>query len=152
MMTEDDAGRWAREYDFPAVTAGKAVKAEFDMAWPAGMRALVFNTRRPYFSDIRVRQALTLLFDFEWQNNNLYHNLYARTQSYFARSELASTGHPASAKERAWLAPFPDAVTPEAMEGTFRQPVSDGSGQDRGNRRKALQLLQAAGYEQVDGA
>lgn len=151
MTTEDDAGRWAREYDFPAVAAGQAVKAEFDMAWPAGMRALVFNTRRPYFSDIRVRQALTLLFDFEWQNNNLYHNLYARTQSYFARSELASTGHPASAKERAWLAPFPDAVTPEAMEGTLRQPVSDGSGQDRGNRRKALQLFQAAGYEQVDG-
>lgn len=151
VLTEDDAGQWSAEYDFPAVKAGKVAKAEFDSARPAGMHALVFNTRRAIFTDIRVRKALTFLFDFEWQNANLYRNLYQRTQSFFERSELSSAGRPADARERALLASFPNAVTPEIMEGTFHQPVSDGSGRDRNNRRKALRLLQAAGYTQVDG-
>ncbi|MEJ2124990.1 MAG: extracellular solute-binding protein, partial [Alphaproteobacteria bacterium] len=131
VMTEDDAGQWATEYDFPAIKSGKVIKAEFEIARPAGMHALVFNTRRPIFSDIRVRQALTLLFDFEWQNANLFRNLYKRTQSFFERSELSSAGRPADERERTLLAPFPDAVTPEIMAGTFHQPVSDGSGRDR---------------------
>jgi peptide/nickel transport system substrate-binding protein len=151
VLSEDDAGQWASEYDFPAVTSGKVAKAEFDSARPAGMHALVFNTRRAIFTDIRVRKALTFLFDFEWQNANLYRSLYQRTQSFFERSELSSAGRPADLRERTLLAPFPNAVTPEIMEGTFHQPVSDGSGRDRNNRRKALRLLQAAGYTQVDG-
>ncbi len=73
------------------------------------MSALVFNTRRPLFADPRVREALIKLFDFEWVNRTLYHGQYARTESYFARSDLSSHGHPADAAERALLAPFADA-------------------------------------------
>lgn len=149
--TESDPGRWARDYDFPAVADGRVVKATFETGTPSGMLGLVFNTRRPFFADRRVREALILLFDFEWLNKNLFHGLYERTQSYFDGSELSSHGRPADARERELLGAFPDAVTEAAMNGTLTQPVTDGSGRDRNNRRNALQLLKDAGYEPVDG-
>ena len=86
------------------------------------MTALVFNTRRAVFKDARVREALIYLFDFEWINRTLYAGLYQRTQSYFERSILASAGRPADAREREILAPFPDAVKPAVMDGTYRFP------------------------------
>ena len=149
--TESDPGRWARDYDFPAVADGRVVKATFETGTPSGMLGLVFNTRRPFFADRRVREALILLFDFEWLNKNLFHGLYERTQSYFDGSELSSHGRPADAREKELLGAFPDAVTEAAMNGTLTQPVTDGSGRDRNNRRNALQLLKDAGYEPVDG-
>ncbi len=148
---ESDPGRWAREYDFPAAADGRVVRKNFQTGTPSGMSGLVFNTRRPIFADRRMREALILLFDFEWQNKSLYHALYERTQSYFDGSELSSHGRPADARERALLAPFPDAVMPAAMEGTLSQPATDGSGRDRDNLRKALLLLQEAGYELKSG-
>ena len=101
------------------------------------MTALVFNTRRAVFSDPRVRRALMMLFDFEWINRTLYNGLFKRTTSYFERSYLASTGRPADARERALLAPFPNAVRPEFLEGTYHFPISDGSGQNRANQKAA---------------
>jgi peptide/nickel transport system substrate-binding protein len=148
---ESDPGRWTREYDFPAVVDGRVLKESFKTGTPAGMSGLVFNTRRPLFADARVRQAIILLFDFEWQNKNLHHGLYERTQSYFHRSELASYGRPADARETELLAPFPGAVSTEAMNGALKQPSTDGSGRDRSNLRRALQLLAEAGYQLKDG-
>ncbi len=144
---ESDPSRWAREYDFPAITDGRVAKETFKTGTPSGMNGLVFNTRRPIFADRRVREALILLFDFEWVNENLYHGLYQRTESYFDGSELSCHGQPADEREKQLLAPFGDAVTEAAMNGTMRQPVSDGSGRDRKNRRRALELLKSAGYE-----
>lgn len=148
---ESDPGRWALGYDFPAVTQGRVLKEELPLAIPSGMSGLVFNTRRDLFADLRVRQALTLVFDFEWLNKTLYHGQYARTQSYFDRSELSSHGRPADAYERELLAPFPDAVAPAILEGTFSLPKSDGTGRNRANRRRALALLKQAGYVLRDG-
>ena len=148
---ESDPGRWAREYDFPAIADGRVVKQSFGTGLPAGMSGLVFNTRRPFFADPRVRQAVILLFDFEWQNKNLHHGLYERTQSYFHGSELSSHGRAADARETELLSAFPNAVSAEAMNGTLKQPVTDGSGRDRANLRRALQLLQEAGYALKDG-
>jgi peptide/nickel transport system substrate-binding protein len=151
ILAESDPGRWARDYDFPAVQEGRVIKRTFDLGIPAGMSGLALNTRRPIFADIRVRQALNLLFDFEWMNKNLYHGLYTRTQSYFDGSELSFYGRPADARERELLAPYPGAVLPEAMEGRLTQPVSDGTGRNRDNRRAAIALFQQAGYDQIDG-
>ncbi|MFV0297829.1 MAG: extracellular solute-binding protein [Hyphomicrobiaceae bacterium] len=149
--TEDDAGRWAEGYGFPAVTSGRVKRAEVPIGWPAGMTAFVFNTRRPVFADQRVRQALILIFDFEWVNRNLFHGRYVRTQSYFARSDLSSHGRPASARERALLAPYLSQVKPAVMDGTYHFPESDGSGRNRDNLRKAYELLRQAGYRQRGG-
>ncbi|MEZ5925775.1 MAG: extracellular solute-binding protein [Hyphomicrobiaceae bacterium] len=148
---ETDPSSWSSAFNFPAVTQGKVERLELDVAVPAGMSAFVMNTRRPLLKDPRVRQALIQLFDFEWVNRNLYHGLYSRTESYFERSELSSSGRPADERERKLLAPFPDAVKPEVLEGTFRFPESDGSGRDRKPLREALGLLKQAGYELKDG-
>jgi len=151
VRSEDDAGRWAEGYDFPAVRDGRIARAELPTGWPAGMTALVFNTRRPYFADARVRRALILAFDFEWVNRNLFHGHYARTQSFFARSELSSYGKPADETERTLLAPWLSQVKPDILDGRFALPVSDGSGRNRTNLRTALALLREAGYEQKNG-
>ena len=145
LRLEEDPGRWADAYDIDAVHDGRIVKAEFDIGLPAGMTALVFNTRRAVFSDPRVRRALMMLFDFEWINRTLYNGFFKRTTSYFERSYLASTGRPADARERALLAPFPNAVRPEFLEGTYRFPTTDGSGQNRANQKAAYALLTEAG-------
>jgi peptide/nickel transport system substrate-binding protein len=110
------------------------------------MLGYVFNTRRPIFADIRVREALLTLFDFEWINHNFFFDLYQRTGSYFDGSELSARGVPAGDAERKLLAPFPDAVREDIMEGRWSPPKSDGSGRDRALRRHALALLADAGY------
>jgi peptide/nickel transport system substrate-binding protein len=145
LRLEEDPGRWAGGYNIPAVHDGRIIKGEFEIGLPAGMTALVFNARRPIFSDPRVRHALMTLFDFEWCNRTLFNGLYKRTESYFERSYLASTGHPADARERSLLVPFPDAVRPDILEGTYRFPTSDGSGQNRPNQKAAFALLTEAG-------
>jgi peptide/nickel transport system substrate-binding protein len=82
LRNEDNPARWAQSYTFPAVRSGDVIRADIPIGLPAGMTALVFNTRKPVFSDPRVREALILLFNFEWINSNLYHGLYSRTQSF----------------------------------------------------------------------
>jgi peptide/nickel transport system substrate-binding protein len=146
-LPESDPTRWATQYNFPAVADGRVVLEEFQTDAPKAMIGFVFNTARPVFADPRVREALTRCVDFEWLNRSLYHGLYQRTGSYFQGSELSALGTPASEAERALLAPFPDAVRPDVMEGTWAPPVSDGTGADRNALRAAFQLLTEAGYE-----
>ena len=88
-------------------------------------------------------KALATMFDFEWINANLYAGVYKRSKSFFDDSELSAAGRPASAKERALLAPFPGAVRDDILEGRWAPPVSDGTGRDRALARKALDLLAA---------
>jgi peptide/nickel transport system substrate-binding protein len=147
VRAEDDPGRWTTEYDFPAMKDGRVRKAVFGTGLPSGMRALVFNTRRPMFADRRVRTALTYLFDFEWVNKTLYHDVYRRTESYFDNSDLSSHGRAANDRERALLKPFPDAVMPSIMAEGYDAPRGDATGQNREGRAKALSLLKDAGYE-----
>jgi peptide/nickel transport system substrate-binding protein len=144
---ETDPTRWQTGYDFPAMRDGRVVKEEFPTGLPKFASDFVFNTRRPVFSDIRVRQAIALLFDFEWVNRNFFYGLYRRSASFFDDSELSAFHRPADARERALLAPFPDAVRADVLDGTWSPPVSDGSGRDREALRQALALLEAAGYE-----
>jgi len=80
-------------------------------------------------------------------NRTLYHGQYARTESYFARSDLSSHGRSADTTERALLAPYASEVKPSIMDGTFSFPASDGSGENRDGRREALELLGQAGYQ-----
>src|SRR5262249_8039828 len=105
------------------------------------------NTRQPVFADIRVREALAMLFDFEWINHNLFFDLYRRTASYFDGSELSAHGRPADARERALLAPFADAVHADVMDGTWSPAKSDGSGRDGAILQRAIALFASAGYE-----
>lgn len=145
--TETSPVRWTTSYNFPGLEDHRVWRASLPIGGPKGMEGFVFNLRRPMFDDIRVREALGMMFDFEWINANLFGGLYTRTKSFFDDSELASTGRPASAAERALLAPFLGAVRADIMEGRWRPPQTDGSGHDRIWPKRALKLLAAAGYE-----
>ena len=149
---ETDPTRWLTGYDVPAVRDGRIVRQTIHSGLPKGMEGFAFNTRRPMFADRRVREALGDMFDFEWINGVLFGGLYRRTESFFADSDLASTGRPATGQERALLAPFPDAVRPDILDGTWSLPRTDGSGRDRTQARAALGLLKQAGYTVKDGA
>ena len=147
LRVETDPGRWQTAYDFPALREGKVVKEEFPYGLPKGMDGLVFNTRRPMFSDIRVREAILNLFDFEWINHTYFFDLYRRTASYFDGCDLSAHGVPANARERELLRPFPGVIRPDIMEGTWAPPKTDGSGRDRQGLRRAFALFKQAGYE-----
>jgi peptide/nickel transport system substrate-binding protein len=145
--TETDPTRWQTAYDFPAVREHRVVKESFPYGLPKGMAGMVLNTRRPMFADVRAREAMLYLFDFEWINHNLFFDQYRRTASYFDDCDLSAHGRAAGARERELLAPFPNATRADILDGTWSPPVSDGSGRDRKNLRRALSLFAAAGYK-----
>ncbi len=147
---ESEPLRWHDGYDFPAVRNGEVIRDTIKPGVPQPSEYLVFNTRRPIFADIRVRQALTLLFDFEWINRNYFFGLYARAAGFFAGSELSAYGRPADDRERELLKPFASHIPPDILDGSYRLPVTDGSGRDRVTLRSALTLLSQAGYD-LDG-
>src|SRR5262249_27623050 len=148
---ENDPGRWMTAYDVPAVRDGRIVKESFPSGTPKIISAFVFNTRRPIFADIRVREAIGELFDFEWINHNVFHELYRRAAGFFEGSELSARGRAADARERALLEPYPDAVRADVMEGRYAPLVTDGSGRDRAALKRALARFTAAGFDLVKG-
>ncbi|MFC3162483.1 extracellular solute-binding protein [Ciceribacter thiooxidans] len=143
---DGDANHWDRAYDFPAVQKGDVVKEVFKPGLPSGMLGFVFNTRRPIFADVRVREALSLAFDFEWMNKTLYDNAFQRTQSFWQNSKLGAYGNAADERELALLGPAKDKIGPEILAGTYTMPVTDASGSDRKVLREAVGLLKEAGY------
>jgi len=146
MRIEDDATRWRDGYDFPARRRGEVVVEALPVGLPRGMSGFAFNTRRAVFADVRVREALASMFDFEWIDATMFAGAFVRTVSYFDDSELSSAGKPADAAERTLLAAFPGAAREDILEGRWRPPVSDGSGRDREVARRALAELGLAGY------
>lgn len=146
---ETSAKNWATAYNVPAVHSGALIKEEIANHNPAGMQGFVFNIRRPLFQDRRVREALGLLFDFEWTNRQLFNGAYTRTHSYFDNSELAARGLPDTAELKI-LEPLRGKIPPQVFTEEFKVPVSDGSGIIRDQQRRAYQLLQEAGWH-VEG-
>jgi microcin C transport system substrate-binding protein len=146
---ETSAKNWATAYDTPAVANGQLIKEEIENHNPTGMQGFIFNIRRPVFQDPKVREALGLLFDFEWANKQLFNGAYTRTHSYFDNSELASSGLPGP-DELKILEPLRDKITPQVFTEEFRVPVTDASGIIRKQQRRAYQLLQEAGWR-IDG-
>jgi microcin C transport system substrate-binding protein len=146
---ENIAKNWATGYGFPAVQKGLVKKAVFNDRLPVGMQGFGMNTRRAVFSDSRVRQAVALAYDFEWQNKVLFYDGYKRSQSYFSNSDLACSGIPSGA-ELALLEPFRSELPPDLFTKPFTLPVNDGSGNNRPELIKALHLLEQAGWTVQD--
>jgi microcin C transport system substrate-binding protein len=143
---ENIAKQWATAYDFPAVQRGLVKKENLPQHLPTGMQGFAMNTRRDVFSNRLVRQAVTLAFDFEWCNKNLFYGAYTRTTSYFSNSDLASSGLP-SPDELLLLEPFRAGLPPEVFTTPFTLPETDGSGNNRASLVRALGLLKQAGWE-----
>jgi len=147
---ETDPVRWNTGYDFPAAKQGKITLEKITQKTPAPAAGFVFNTRRPMFEDARVREALTMAFDFEWANANLFANAYRRTYGYYGGSELSSQGKPVDEAEKQVLGDAFDKLRPDFVDGSYQLPVSDGSGRDRKMLRKAVGLLAEAGWTVSD--
>lgn len=147
---EYSAKDWAKGYNCPALKEGKIIKKELDNHNIATIQGFIFNIRRPVFHDKKVRQAISLLFDFEWSNRQLFYNSYKRLSSYFENSEMAANELPTEA-ELAILEPLRDKVPAEVFEKVFTAPTSDGSGIIREQQRKAYQILHEAGYSIKNG-
>ncbi|WP_339843506.1 extracellular solute-binding protein [uncultured Halopseudomonas sp.] len=146
---EVSAKNWATGYDSPALREGTIIKEEIPNLNVQGMQGFVFNIRRSIFEDARVREAISLLFDFEWSNSALFHNAYTRTDSFFDNSELGANGLPGPG-ELALLEPWREHLPASAFGEAYSPPKTDGSGIIREQMREAYRLLQDAGWKIVD--
>ncbi|GKW48049.1 ABC transporter substrate-binding protein [Halomonas sp. NCCP-2165] len=136
------AATWATGYDFPAYQDGSVRRLTIPDGTPATLQGYVFNLRQARFQDPRVREALSLTFDFPWLNANLFYDSYARTQSAFQNSELAARGLPSEA-ELALLEPWREHLDPRV----FDEPMPLAEPEDLRERlRRAHDLLLEAGY------
>jgi len=145
MREEVSAKNWATRYIGKNFANHYIVKDEQKNESAQDTRWLAFNIQRPVFADRRVRQAITLAFDFEWMNKALFYNAYSRTNSYFQNTEYAARDYP-DAAELTLLAPLKAEVPPEVFTTIFVPPTSKGSGYDRDNLLKASALLDEAGW------
>ena len=82
MRIENVSKNWATAYDFPALDEGKVIKKTLPDGGIATGQAFVMNLRRPKFSDPKVREAIGLLYNFEWSNESLFFGQYARVNSF----------------------------------------------------------------------
>jgi microcin C transport system substrate-binding protein len=143
---ENSSKSWATAYDFPALDEGHVIKTLLPDGGMATGQSYVMNLRRDKFDDIRVRQAVGLLFNFEWSNESLFYGQYARINSFWENSELAAEGMPSEA-ELALLEPIADLLPPGVIDGeAVMAPVSGNRTLDRKNLRKASALLDEAGW------
>ncbi len=146
---EISAKNWATAYNVPPVRDGRLIREELPNGNPTGMQGFIYNLRRPLFQNVRVREALSLLLDYEWTNKQLFNGAYTRTTSYFENSEMAASGLP-DAEQLKILEPLRGKIPEQVFTQAFANPVSDGSGMIRDQQRKAYKLLQEAGWKIVD--
>jgi len=145
---ENSSRVWATQYDFPALAAGHVVKVELPSGTKANGQAFMFNLRRDKFQDPRVREAIALMFNFEWSNETLFYGLYARINSVWENSWLAATGVPGP-EEAALLQPLIDeGLLPASIltDDPLMAPPSGPTQLDRKNLRRASALLDEAGW------
>ena len=143
---ENTAKNWATAYDFPAVKDKRVLLEEFPINSFGVMQAFAFNIRRAKFQDPRVRLAFNFAFDFEQMNQQIFFGQYKRIASYFAGTELASSGLPAG-RELELLETLRDKVPPEAFTTPYSNPVGGNPQAVRANLRQAVRLFKEAGYE-----
>lgn len=141
---------WVTGYDNDIVKSGKVKKEEFAHNQTATLQNFAFNIRRPKFSDKRVRQAIGLAFNFEWANEKLFYNQYRRLFSYFTNSGMEASGKP-EGKELALLNRYRKQLDDSVFGEAPRPPVVVDHKEERENLRKAVRLLNEAGYDFVDG-
>ncbi|MCV2867641.1 extracellular solute-binding protein [Defluviimonas sp. WL0002] len=143
---ENSSKNWATSYNFPAVDRGWLVKRELKHGNIATGQSFVMNLRREKFQDPRVREAIGLMFNFEWSNESLFYGLYKRINSFWENSELAPEGLP-SPEELALLEPLRDQLPAGVLDQEpVMAPVSGNRQLDRKNLRKAAALLEEAGW------
>ncbi|RRW56100.1 extracellular solute-binding protein [Pseudomonas moraviensis] len=143
---EHQAKNWVNGYNFPAVRRGEVIKVQIPHQIPTQTQGLFMNSRRATFADVRTREALGLMFDFEWTNRALFSDAYKRTTSYYPNSEFSASGLPVG-HEWLMLKPYKEQLPARLFTEPFTLPKTDGRGIPRETMRKALALLAEAGWK-----
>ncbi|WAG80867.1 extracellular solute-binding protein [Metapseudomonas furukawaii] len=143
---EHQAKNWANGYRFPAIARGEVIRAEIPHQIPTQTQALFMNTRHTVFKDRRVREAMGLMFDFEWTNRTLFNNAYMRATSYYPNSEFSAVGKP-EGHEWLLLSPHRKELPDALFTQPFTVPTTQGRGIPRETLRRALGLLADAGWK-----
>jgi microcin C transport system substrate-binding protein len=142
---EGQPKNWFTQYQGKYFDSNHIIKQEKPVQTATNTKWLAFNLGKDVFKDIRVRQAITLAFDFEWLNHAFYYNSYKRPSSFFENTIYAAKGKP-SEQELKWLSPYKDIIPNSAFGEAYSLPKSDGSGFNRANLLKAAELLKQAGW------
>ncbi len=144
--SENSSKVWATGYDFPAVDNGWVIKTELPDGNLANAQNYIFNLRNEKFQDPKLREAIGLMFNFEWSNKTLFFDLYARVQSFWGNSELEAKGAP-SPEELALLEEVAEHLPASVLNDEAIVPaVSSASQLDRRALRAANKLLDEAGW------
>ena len=150
IWTEEDVRYWHRAYDTPALEKGWIKKIRRQFGVEVGVRrGIALNNRLAKFADRRVRRALTLAMDFEWQNRALHHGYHKRAHSFWPDTELSATGLP-SEDELKLFAPYRDQLPPELFERPFRFQELESEEELRAGMDQARTLLAQAGWKVID--
>lgn len=149
--SESDIRHWVSSYNVPAVDAGYLRKGEIIVSGATGPTSvLTFNSQRPPFNDVRVREALSVAFDFEWQNRALNSGAHKRAVGYFPDTPFGATGLP-TAEELVLLEPIRGSIDQRVFDEPFELPGSDGWGRNRDALLRASSLLAEAGWRVESG-
>ncbi|RJG08755.1 ABC transporter substrate-binding protein [Pseudomonas cavernicola] len=143
---EHQAKNWANGYRFPAVIRGEVIRAEIPHRIPTQTQGLFMNSRRATFAESKVREAMGLMFDFEWTNRTLFNSAYTRAKSYYPNSEFSAVGKP-EGREWLLLSPYRKQLPASLFTEPFSVPQTDGRGIPRETLRRALGLLAEAGWK-----
>lgn len=147
---ENSSIKWATEYDFPAIDSEWVRKEELADGTLPGASGFVFNLRREKFQDRSVRLALGLMFNFTWTNTNLQYSLFQQRTSFWENDRLKAAGLPQD-RELEMLETVRDQVSPDIFTQDALLPHESGERPlDRGNLRRALALMEEAGFTSGD--
>lgn len=144
---ENVAKLWKTSYDAEPVKNGDIIKEEINHTRPQGVQGFIYNIRRPIFKDIKVREALSFAFDFEWSNKQFAYGGYKRTDSFFENSELAALDNAPTNRVLEILEEYRDQLPASVFTTRYTPPKTDGSGNLRRNLRQAMKILDEAGYK-----
>ncbi len=147
VMEDGNPKNWHVEYDFPARRDGLFKTELFKITSPIVPRwPIYWNVRREKFQDVRVREALWLLFDFQYVNRVMHFNFYDPARSmYHGPDDMEPTGLPSEA-ELELLEPWRGQVPPRVFTAVFQSPENDGYGIDRHHVERAIDLFAEAGW------
>lgn len=147
VRTENVAKLWNTAYNAAPVKDGRIIKEEIAHQRPQGIQAFLYNLRKPIFQDVAVRKALANAFDFEWSNKQFAYGGYKRTDSYFENSELAALSGAPTGRVLEILETYRGKIPDTVFTTRYQPPKTDGSGKVRKNLRRAMTLLDEAGYK-----
>lgn len=141
---------WMSGYDNEVVKSGKVVRENIPHNNPAVLQFFGFNLRLAKFQDKRVREAIGLAFNFDWANEKLFYNQYRRIYSYFTNTGMEATGLP-QGRELKILRRYKGELDDSVFSAAPSLPSHRTPQETRQNLRRAVKLLQEAGYDFVDG-